>query len=362
VKRLVVTGGGTGGHVTPALALALAFLEDGADREVLYLGSARGLEARSAPAAGLPFEGIPARGFRGKSLAGKALFLVTLLRGFFAARGALRRFEPEALLATGSYVSLPVILAARLAGVPVFLQEQNSVPGSVNRLASRWAKAVFTAFPEAQRFFGHAKRVERLGNPLRPGFATVPERPAEGSWNLLVTGGSLGARTLCRAAAEALPRLAEGLDFRALVQTGEAEFERTREALAGLGERVRVTPFLDDMPERMAAADLVLARAGAMTLAELTALGRPSILVPYPHATDDHQTANARSLVEAGAARLIPDAELDGDRLLAELEDLLGDRESLAAMAEASRGLGRPEAASLILEALENLLVASRSR
>ena len=145
MKRLLVTGGGTGGHVYPAVSVALRFLEDGSGREALYLGSGRGLEARVSASYGLPFRVIPARGFRGKSIAGRALFLATLLRGFLAARRHLRRFRPEAVLATGSYVSLPVVLAARLEGLPVFVQEQNSVPGTVNRLASRWARRVFLA-------------------------------------------------------------------------------------------------------------------------------------------------------------------------------------------------------------------------
>ncbi len=361
MKRLVVTGGGTGGHVMPALALAEAFLARDEGREVLYIGSSRGMEADAAPAAGLPFHGIPARGFRGKSIGGKALFLVSLLRGFIAARRALGRFAPEAVMATGSYVSLPVILAARTRGIPVFIQEQNSVPGSVNRMAARWAKAVFIAFPQAERYFADCPVVELLGNPLRRN----PSEPAPrgcGTPHLLVTGGSQGARSLCLAAAEALPRLAERFDFTAVVQTGKSEFTSTRDALVSLATRVEVHVFLSDMPRRMAAADLVIGRAGAMTLAEITALGRPSILVPFPHATDDHQTANARSLVEAGAARLVPDAELDGERLLRELEELLADTEGLAAMAEASRGLGKPEAAGRILERVENILAASGPR
>ncbi len=361
MKRLVVTGGGTGGHVMPALALAEAFMARGEGREVLYVGSSRGMEAEAAPAAGLPFRGIPARGFRGKSLGGKALFLVSLLRGFLAARGSLRRFAPEVVLATGSYVSLPVILAARTRGIPVFIQEQNSVPGSVNRMAARWARAVFIAFPQAERYFADCPVVELLGNPLRGGMKENPESGA-GLPHLLVTGGSQGARTLCLAASEALPRLAERFDFTAVVQTGSSQFQSTRDALVPMASRVEVHSFLSDMPARMAAADLVVGRAGAMTLAEITALGKPSVLVPFPHATDDHQTANARSLVEAGAARLVPDHEMDGERLLRELEELLADTEGLAAMAEASRSLGKPEAAGQILERVENILAASGPR
>lgn len=361
MKRLVVTGGGTGGHVTPALALAEAFLVGGEGREVLYLGSSRGLEAKAAPAAGLPFRGIPARGFRGKSITGRILFLTTLLRGFLSAHGALRRFKPDAVLATGSYVSAPVILAARLRGIPLFIQEQNSMPGSVNRLAARSAKAVFIAFPEAEDYFESAPFLELLGNPLRAGFHA--DRPAPGPRpRILITGGSLGARTLCRAAIEALPFLAERFDFEAVVQTGSSQFSSTREALQSMASRVEVLSFIHDMPARMAAADLIVARAGAMTLAEITALGKPALLVPYPYATDDHQTANARSLVEAGAARLVADDELDGLRLLKELDELLGDKEALASMGQASLSLGRPDAAKRILARMENILAASGSR
>jgi len=362
MERLLVTGGGTGGHITPALALAEAFLAAGPGRRVLYLGSRSGREVRAAAAAGIDFAGIPARGFRGKSIAGRFLFLTTLLRGFLAAHRALGRFRPDAVLATGSYVSLPVILAAKLRGTPVFLQEQNSLPGSVNRLAARWARAVFIAFPEARRFFGDARQVEELGNPLRSGFRAEAAHGGGERPSILITGGSQGARTLCLAATGALPLLAERHEFSAVVQTGEAEYQSTREALSKLSPRVEVHGFIEDMAGRMAGADLVIARAGAMTLAEITALGRPSILVPFPHATDDHQTANARSLASAGAAILIPDIEMDGPRLLRELESLLGDPRRLARMGEASAVLGRPEAAARIIEAVENVLARRPGR
>lgn len=362
MKRLLVTGGGTGGHVYPAVSVAQRFLAGGPGREALYLGSGRGLEARVSEQYGLPFHAIPARGFRGKSLTGRILFLTTLLRGFLAARRRLRRFGPDAVLATGSYVSLPVLLAARLEGVPVFIQEQNSVPGSANRLGARWARRIFLAFPEAARYFPEGVDKQETGNPLRPDFSGVEVPPAGVEPRLLVFGGSLGARRLCEAAAEALPRLAERHCFSAVVQTGDSCLEETESALAAMGERVEVHAYLDDMPERMAAADLVVSRAGAMTLAELTALGRPSLLVPFPLAVDDHQTRNALSLVRAGAARLIPDGEMDGARLFLELDELLGDASLRETMAAASRSLARPDAAGDIVEAMEKCLAGPSAR
>jgi UDP-N-acetylglucosamine--N-acetylmuramyl-(pentapeptide) pyrophosphoryl-undecaprenol N-acetylglucosamine transferase len=228
-------------------------------------------------------------------------------------------------------------------------------------LAARSAKAVFIAFPEAEDYFESAPFLELLGNPLRAGFHADSVRPGSRP-RILITGGSLGARTLCRAAIEALPALAESFDFEAVLQTGEAELAPTREALQSLGSKVEVHSFLNDMPARMAAADLIVGRAGAMTLAEITALGKPALLIPFPYATDDHQSANARSLVEAGAALLVADDDLDGARLLKELHELLGDKEGLANMGRASLSLGRPDAAVRILARVENILAASGSR
>ena len=364
MKRLLVTGGGTGGHIYPALALARAFLEGGPDREVRFVGSRRGLESTLVPEAGLPFSALPIRGFRGKGLIDRLLFLLELIPATLGALRILSRFRADAVVATGSFASLPLLLAARLSRRPYFLQEQNSVPGRVIALFAPGASGLFLAYPEASEKL--SARPPRLlaGNPLRTEFLKLAAgRGTErepGPPRLLAFGGSRGARRLNAALREALPRLLPARELEVVVQTGIDEHAMTRDALAHCGPGLRVEAYLHDMPRQMARADLVIARAGAMTLAEITLLGLPAILVPFPHAVDDHQTANAGALVEAGAALMIPDAELDGARLLTALESLLDDAGRREAMAAASASLGRPDAATAILSAMEKTLAASR--
>jgi len=367
VKRLLLTGGGTGGHVYPALALGEAFLAGGDGREVLFVGSHRGLEARIVPAAGLPFRGLTMRGFRGKGLGERLLFPGEAALATLRAAVILRRFRPDAVLATGSFASLPVLAAARLLRLPYFLQEQNSVPGQVIRLFAPGARGLFLAFPEAAaRLSGRPPR-RVTGNPVRAAIRARARRrraegPPPGPRRLLIFGGSRGARRLNEAACEALPRLARHADFEALLQTGEADAERIRAALADLGPRVQVRAYIENMPEEMARSHWVICRSGAMTLAEITLMGLPAVLVPFPHAVDDHQTLNARALVDAGAAVLVPDAELDGAGLADLLERLWEEPEREEAMARASRSLGRPEATAEILAGMEKTLAGPGGR
>lgn len=366
MRRLMVTGGGTGGHIYPALAIAQAFLAGGEGREARFVGSRRGLESQLVPRAGLPFLGLAVRGFRGKGALDRLLFFVELLPATLRALLALLRFRPDAVLATGSFASLPLLLAARVARRPYFLQEQNSVPGRVIALFAGGARALFLAYPEAgERLSPRPPRV-LTGNPLRAefvAFAAERRTPAPSApLRLLAFGGSRGARRLNAALRDALPRLRERFELEAVLQTGPEELAVTRAALGEEARGLRVEAYLDDMPAQMARADLVLCRAGAMTLAEIALLGLPALLVPYPHAVDDHQSANARALERAGAARVIPDAELDGPRLERELETLLADPAARRRMAAASAGLGRPEACADILRAVEKSLAAPRGR
>jgi UDP-N-acetylglucosamine--N-acetylmuramyl-(pentapeptide) pyrophosphoryl-undecaprenol N-acetylglucosamine transferase len=366
MRRLLVTGGGTGGHIYPALAVARGFLAGGSGRRVVFVGSRRGLEARLVPPTGIPFRALPMRGFRGKGLGDRLLFLPELALSTLLALTLVLRFRPDAVFATGSFASLPLLLAARLARRPIFLQEQNSVPGRVIALFAQRARAVFIAYPEAATRLGPRARCQLTGNPLREEFLALagprPPRAPGAPRRLLAFGGSRGARSLNAALREGLPLLAREFALTALIQTGEAEQAATAAALAPLAPAVQVAAYLDDMPARMAAADWVLCRAGAMTLAELTLLGLPALLVPFPHAVDDHQTANARALAEAGASLVIADAELDGPRLAAALAGLWRDPAREAAMAAASAALGRPQATAAILAAMEKSLAGPQGR
>ena len=296
--RLLVAGGGTGGHLFPGIALAEEITRRSGG-EVLFVGTSRGIETRAVPAAGYALETLDVSGLKRMGLWGTLRGLVRLPLAILRSFGILRRFRPDVVVGVGGYASGPLVLAAVLAGYKAAIQEQNSVPGMTNRVLGKLVSVVFTAFADARRFFP-ADKVTELGNPVRAkivaaleGAAAVP--PAE-KLRLLVVGGSQGARAVSELVAAAVPLLAAGgTDFTLVHQTGSADLQRlTERYLAqGLGGKVTATAFIDDMAAAYAQADLVVARAGALTLAELAIAGRPAMLVPLPTAADDHQSKNA---------------------------------------------------------------------
>ena len=355
--RVVITGGGTGGHVYPGLAVAEALRELDPEIAIRFAGTRRGLEKVLVPAAGWPLDLVPASGLRGLGAAGRAVFVLNLAAGTLRSVALLARRRPGIVLGTGGFVCAPVMLAARLLGIPCVLQEQNAIPGSANRLVGRWARRLYLGFAEAARWFP-AGRAVTTGNPVRAAFAAAgtEPRPADGRFRVLVFGGSRGARTLNRALAEAAAGWRDRDDLELLIQTGPADLETTRAAWAGADPaRVRVVPYVEDMAGALAWADLAVCRAGAMTLAELQASGTPAVLVPFPYATDDHQRRNAEACAAAGAATVLPDAACDGPALTAAVEGLRADPERLAAMGAAARGLARPGAAHVIARDLLEL-------
>ncbi len=363
--RLLVAGGGTGGHLFPGLAVAEALLAREAAAAVLFVGTRRGIEARAVPRAGLPVEFIEVGTLKGRGAAGGLRTLLGLPRALVQAARIVRRFQPDLVLGVGGYASGPVIVAAALLGRPTAIMEQNALPGLTNRWLGRLVNRVFTSFPAppGRRAFP-AHKVVRTGNPVRRAFRTIPERPADdGRLHLLVFGGSAGARRINDAMLAALPLLAGWRDRLAILhQTGEAARAAVEAGYRAAGwgpEAAEVRAFIDDMAAAYARADLVVCRAGASTVAELTAVGRPALLVPYPFAADDHQEANAQALVAAGAAVRVRDAELSGERLAAELTALAADPARRAAMAEAARRLGEPAAADRVVDEL--LRLAGRS-
>lgn len=354
--RVLFAGGGTGGHLYPALAVAKHLRRVRPDFEALFLGSQSGLEKDIVPREGFALHTIPGSGFRRLGLLARLRFFWTLLRGFVAAVALLRRWRPDVVLASGGYASLAGGLAAIVLRRPLCVQEQNSVPGFASRLLGARARQVFVGFPDAARAFRRHPNVHCVGNPVREDLLEAPrplaDVPAQRSV-VLVLGGSRGARSINRAVDDAIPRLAKPGPVW-LWQTGRLDH-------AALAERwstepdVRLWDYLSDVGGAYVSATLLVCRAGAMTLAEITALGKPAILVPFPGAVDDHQTANARHLERHGAAQLLPDAELSGARLARDVEALLGAPERLAEMAARSRELGRPGATAEIATALQQL-------
>jgi UDP-N-acetylglucosamine--N-acetylmuramyl-(pentapeptide) pyrophosphoryl-undecaprenol N-acetylglucosamine transferase len=342
---VLVAGGGTGGHLYPGLAVAEALAARG--RRVEFVGTATGIEARVVPASGFPIHVLPGRQLRGGGLVRAARGGASLLHGVGRALLVLRRLRPGLVVGVGGYASVATVVAARIRRVPTLLLEQNVIPGAATRLLARLGPRVCVGFAATVDRFPPGLAVH-TGNPVRTRVIETP-RMRRDRLGLLVVGGSGGAHHLNTAMVAAAERVADV--FRAVDvrhQTGPADAAATREGYARLGVAARVEPFIDDMGAAYAGADVVVARAGAMTCAELTALGLPSILVPYPFAADDHQRHNAEVLARGGAAEVVLDHELDGDRLAAALARLVRDDAHRARMAAAARAMGRPEAAERV--------------
>ncbi|MBN2576100.1 MAG: undecaprenyldiphospho-muramoylpentapeptide beta-N-acetylglucosaminyltransferase [Deltaproteobacteria bacterium] len=358
--RVLIAGGGTGGHLFPGMALAEEIVRRGG--EVRFVGGSRGIETRAVPAAGYALETLEVSGLVRMGFGGtlRGLFRVpcALVRSFLI----LRRFRPDVVVGVGGYASGPMLLAAVLAGYATAVQEQNSVPGFTNRVLGKLVAVVFVAFEDAAPRFP-ARKLVRLGNPVRGKIVAALEGAAAGPASsdkprVLVVGGSQGARAVNELVVAAAPLLVEaGVDFSLVHQTGAAEQEKIAERYRalGLGDRVTVTAFIDDMAAAYAAADLVIARAGALTLAELAIAGKPAILIPLPTAADDHQSKNAARFAAAGAAVVLDQRQASPADLAARVRELAQSRERRAAMRAAMRGLARPRAAQAIVDHLEAL-------
>jgi UDP-N-acetylglucosamine--N-acetylmuramyl-(pentapeptide) pyrophosphoryl-undecaprenol N-acetylglucosamine transferase len=345
-RRFLMAGGGTGGHVIPAIAVAQELRKRG--HAVLFVGTERGIENRLVPAAGFELRHIEIGGLNRVSIARK---LMTLWRLPFVTADSMKfADEADAVFSMGGYVAGPPVIAAILRRKPVVLMEPNAVPGFTNRRIARFVARALVNFPETVRYFPKG-RTEMTGMPVRAEFFQVKPRPRGAVLNLLVTGGSQGSRTLNRALRQSWQAFQHrGMSVRIVHQTGTPEFEAVRDAFAQSGIEGEVVPFIQDMPAAFAEADLVVCRSGAGTVSELAAAGKPSILVPFPFAADDHQTRNAQAMEHAGAARVVRDAEMNGDRLVHLVGELSG---SLERMGEAARRIARPGAAARAADVLE---------
>ncbi len=358
ILRLVIAGGGTGGHLYPGIAVAREALRRQPSARVSFVGTARGIESRILPREGFELDVIRSSGLKGKSvwtrLRGAALVPVSLVDAW----RAVSRRRPQVVVGVGGYSSGPVVLVASVRGIPTVVLEQNVVPGLTNRLLARWVRAAAVAYDETLSYFGGKGFVS--GNPVRAEFVTEAGAVSTGTSadraRVLVVGGSQGARAINRAMAEAAAAFTRMAPVPSLVhQTGESDLSMVRDAYARAGLDARVESFLDPMAPEMVRADLVVCRAGATTLAELAAIGKPAVLVPFPAATDDHQRRNAAVLSEAGAAVVVDERELDGERLSKTVADLVADRPRLARMGLSMRRFARPDAAARILDRLEEL-------
>ncbi len=365
--RVVISGGGTGGHLFPALAVRAALLARRPEAQVLLVGATEGVESTLLPRLGQAFRGLRVRPLRGKGWRGQLAALLALPSAVGQAVRLLRECGAQVVLGVGGYASVPTVLAARLLAIPAVIHEQNAFPGLANRWLARIASAVAVAFEAAAGRFP-AGRVSVTGNPvrpeIRPGDAAEARRElflAPERFTLLVFGGSQGAQRLNLGLVEALPHLREQRGrIQFLHATGARDLARVRQGYEEGGFPARVEAFFQDMALAYRAADFVIARAGAGTIFELAAVGKPALLVPYPYAANDHQRLNAEVLVAAGAAWMVPDRYCDGRRIAASVQAALEKPELLRQMGERARSVARPDAAERIVDLLERVMGSPR--
>ena len=349
--RVLIAAGGTGGHVFPGIAVA----EEVKRREgyVLFLGTASGLEDREVPKAGFSLERIRVEKIKGVSAAGRLRAFIRGPGAVWSALKKIRRFDPHIVLGAGGYVSGPAVVAANILRIPSVLLEQNSIPGLTNRMLGKLAQCSVIAFDEAKSYL---PRSINLGNPIRTKIVHQLTGGSDGAklkknkkLTLLVLGGSQGARPLN----DIMAKMSPILNLRIYHQTGEKDYDWVVERYKRWNVDADVVPFIEDMGEAYRVCDLIFCRAGATTIAELTLAGKPAILVPFPHAADDHQTANALALANRGAAICVPQSELTTQRMIQELKHLTLHDETRQNMAVAMKALGRPEAAQRVVDLLE---------
>jgi UDP-N-acetylglucosamine--N-acetylmuramyl-(pentapeptide) pyrophosphoryl-undecaprenol N-acetylglucosamine transferase len=360
--RVIVTGGGTGGHIYPALAIARGLLTKDPNNRILYVGTHEGMEARIVPDSGLDFAGVSGKGLPRKL--GVELFKVAgkSFHALWETKKILKRFHPDLVIGTGGYVSGPVVLTAALFGFPTLLHEQNAFPGITNRILALFVRRVMVTFPDSIKYFGAKKKVVNVGLPVRSEIGQIfrTEGSSHFGFNslnktILVTGGSRGALTLNKAMVTVLKNLSIRPEIQLIWATGKETYQETierlkRKNIAWERPQWKIVEYLEDIPEALACADLCIGRAGAASLAEIAVAGKASILIPYPYAAANHQEHNARSFVRAGAARLILDQELDGEKLWKLINELLSDDSQLAKMSAAARNLAQPEALAKIVD------------
>jgi len=360
--RIALAGGGTGGHLFPGIAIAEELRKLDSSTEVIFIGTEHGIEASIVPMEGYPIRYLRAEGIAGKAVMKKVKAGIKTVFSIYDSYMMLKELRPDALIGLGGYASFAPVFAGSLLKIPTLIMEQNSVPGLANKVLSKIADVICVTYHESMSFFPKSKTYI-TGNPVRHKIMNADRESAyqlfgleRGKFTVFVFGGSLGARKINNAVCGAFSYVSdikENIQF--LHQTGKNDYDAVRETYRKWGIKGTVAAFIHQMPEAYAVADLVISRAGATTLAELTAVGRPAILIPYPYAAGNHQELNARRLSEMGAARVILDHELDSETLARNIKDLFNDAGIRSEMQRSSRSLGRPEAAQKVVELVMSL-------
>jgi len=353
--KVLIAAGGTGGHIYPAIAVAKEILRRDASSEVLFVGTARGLETRIVPDNGFQLSLINSAGLKSVGLKGKLKGLAILPKSFLEARRLLNEFGPDVVVGAGGYVSGPVLMIASLMRIPTLVMDSNALPGFTNRRLAMFVDKAALTFDEALPYFG--KKGVVTGNPVRKEFFEIPPKKRTEDVHLLIFGGSQGARAINNAMIDALETLdGNGAKLKVVHQTGEADYEKVKHAYAESGwQTADVRPYISDMQNAFAETDLIICRAGATTCAEIAATGKAAIMIPLPTAADDHQRKNAEALEKAGAAKMILQKDLTGATLAAEIDKLMDSPETISAMEAAAKKLGRADAAEATVDIIEGL-------
>jgi UDP-N-acetylglucosamine--N-acetylmuramyl-(pentapeptide) pyrophosphoryl-undecaprenol N-acetylglucosamine transferase len=353
--KILIAAGGTGGHIYPGIAIGKEIVDRNPDSEVLFVGTARGLEKNIVPEHGFQLSLINSSGLKNVGFVGKLKGLIVLPRSFMEARKIIRDFSPSVVVGAGGYVSGPVVMTAYLMRIPTLIMDSNALPGFTNRRLARFVDKAALTFEAAKAFFGDKGVV--TGNPVRKEFFEIGMAIVSDPLNLLIFGGSQGSQAINNAMMDALPLLIKKKDqLRITHQTGEYQFEEVRHAYSqSEWENARVTPYISNMVDEFENADLILSRAGATTCAEVAAAGRASLMVPLPTAADDHQRKNAEAMAASGAGVVILQSELSGERLAREIEGLIAAPARLKSLGQAAKKMARPDAAAATVDLIEAL-------
>lgn len=365
--RVIIAGGGTGGHLFPGIAVAEELRRKDVSRDIFFVGTGHGIEAKVIPKEGYPLKFIRAEGMLGKSFLKKLKAVFVLFLSISDSFRILKSVKPDIVIGVGGYASAGMLLSAHFKGIPTVILEQNSVPGFANRFLGRFADAVAVTYQDSMNFFPKEKTY-LTGNPIRKYILRTDERKAysvfpieKGKFTVFVFGGSSGARSINNSMIEALNYM---LDLRQTIQfihqTGEKDYERVTEAYRGLGFKGIVIPFIYRMAEAYSLADIVVCRAGATTLAEITAIGKAAVLIPYPYAVYNHQEHNARKLEDMGAARMILDREMNGETLAKAIRELYFDERARREMQRVAAAFGKNDAAERVVDIAVSLVKSAK--
>jgi len=359
--RIIMSGGGTGGHIYPAITIIRALQKEVSDCQVLFIGTQQGLESDIIPKEGFDFRTIDVRGFERRLSVSNVQTIIKTIGSVWNSRKIIGEFKPDLVIGTGGYVCGPVLLAASMMGIPTMIQEQNVIPGITNKILARFVDKIAVGYDAAATYFSNKNKIFVSGNPIRPEVLSATREEGIRALGLdptkttiLISGGSRGARSINQAMVQVHQQFAGRREIQLLHVTGQSEYNGIVGNLKQCGidttqvGNIIIKPYLYNMPQALAVADIAIFRAGAIGLAELTARGIPSILIPYPYAAENHQEFNARVMEKQGAAVVIPDAELNGTKLIAVINELVNNPQKLNEMANASKKMGCPTAAERI--------------